>query len=323
MTKFLSAICSLSPRRIHLFAKEHVRARKKGPSKHAAKPQNRATVIQLLRRQPLVSFYLLAFAWTWAYVILFLIVFPVPDFFLRTTPGDLGPLIAAIAMAAVVAGRAGVKTLLAGMVQWRMHPGWYALALLGVPAAYTLSIALTPGAAASFHAPSLGAVLLYPAMYVVLGVIGGPLTEEPGWRGFALPRLQQRWGPLAGTLVVGFLWSAWHLPNYFRPDWSSVNGGPSFSGVAIFTVAALTMSVLISWAYNRTNASVLIAILIHASLNFSQGLTGDWFPAAKNNEVAPVIALVVIAAAIVVATRGRLGYPAAQAVPAAPAYSAP
>src|SRR5207248_818107 len=122
-----------------------------------------------------------------------------------------------------------------------------------------------------------------------------PLTEEPGWRGFALPRLQQRWSPLVGSIILGLLWAAWHLPNYFRPDWSTVNGGVSFSGIAVFAAATVVFSVVLTWVYNRTGGSILMAILVHASINFSQGLTGDLFPAAKNNEVAPVIGFAVLA----------------------------
>src|SRR2546430_12966782 len=77
-----------------------------------------------------------------------------------------------------------------------------------------------------------------------------------------------------------------------------------------------------TWAYNHTGGSILLAILVHASINFSQGLTGDIFPAAKNNEVAPVIAFAVLALVLVVVTRGKLGYHASErTVSAVPAYS--
>ncbi len=281
-------------------------------------------MIALLRRQPLVSFFVIAFAWTWAFVIVFLILFPLPDVIVRTTPGDLGPLIAAIVVSAAVAGRSGVKQLLKRTVQWRIARGWYAFALIGMPLLYIASIAVVPGALASFKAPDLTTVLMYPVFYIVLLAVGGPLTEEPGWRGFALPRLQQKSGPLVGTIIVGLMWAAWHLPNYFRPDWAAVNGGLSFTGVATFAVAAVSMSTIITWAFNHTRGSILIAILIHASLNFSQGLTGELFPAAKNNEVAPVIALAVVAVVLAIGTRGRLGYPGPEpALGVAPAYSTP
>ena len=285
---------------------------------------NPGSVIDLLRRQPLISFFVIAFAWTWAFVIVFLILFPLPDIIVRTTPGDFGPLIAALVMSAVLAGRAGVVQLLKRMVQWRVGLVWYAFAFIGIPLLYIASIAAVPGALASFKAPELPTVLLYPAFYIVLLAIGGPLTEEPGWRGFALSRLQQRWGPLVGTVILGLMWAAWHLPNYFRPDWAAVNGGLSFSGIAVFAAAAVSMSTILTWAFNHTRGSVLIAILIHASLNFSQGLTGDLFPAAKNNEVAPVLALALLALGIAIATRGKLGYSGPEPVPGgAPAYSAP
>jgi uncharacterized protein len=283
-----------------------------------------AITLTLLRRHPVAFYVLVTFAWTWTYVILFLIVFPIPDNPVRTTPGDLGPTIGAFVVTAIVAGRAGVRQLLASIVRWRVNVGWYALALLGLPAVYTATIVLVPGALASFKPLSLSDVLLLPVLYLFLGATGGPLTEEPGWRGFALPRLQQRWGPIAGTTIVGLIWAAWHLPNYFRPDWAAVNGGLNFSGIAVFTIAAVSFSTVITWVYNRTGGSVLLAILLHCSLNFSQGLNTVMFTAAANNEVAPVTALVVAAAVVLFATRGRLGYPAPVAQTAtAPAYSTP
>jgi len=189
---------------------------------------------------------------------------------------------------------------------------------------YIVSIALVPGALASYKPLSLGDVALLPVLYLFLGITGGPLTEEPGWRGFALPRLQQRWGPLVGTAIVGVIWAAWHLPNYFRPDWAAFNGGFTLSGVAVFAIFAVSFSMVMTWVYNGTGGSLLMAVLLHSSINFSQGLTGVMFPAARNNEVAPLVAIVIIAVVLIVATRGRLGYSGAKMPPSvAPVYSTP
>ncbi|MDQ2942334.1 MAG: CPBP family intramembrane metalloprotease [Candidatus Dormibacteraeota bacterium] len=265
-------------------------------------------MIKLLKRHPLIWFVVIAYAWTWIYIVVFLILFPIPDFTGNTTVGDFGPTIGALVMTGILAGRAGIKQFLKRVVQWRVGLVWYGVALVGVPLLYIASILLVPGAATSFKAPALTTVLLYPVFYIVLLAIGGPLTEEPGWRGFALPLLQRRWGPLVGTIIVGFIWFAWHLPNYLRPDWATVNGGFSASGLGVFALAAVVFSVLITWVFNHAGGSVLMAILVHASINFSQGLTGDLFPAAKSNEVAPVIAFTIVAVVIALATRGRLGY---------------
>src|SRR5438552_1071572 len=80
----------------------------------------------------------------------------------------------------IVAGRSGIRQLLASIVRWRVNVGWYALALLGLPAVYTASIALVPGALASYNPLSLSDVMLFPVLYLYLGASGGPLTEEPG-----------------------------------------------------------------------------------------------------------------------------------------------
>ena len=270
--------------------------------------QQRSGALRLLRRYPLVGYFLIAYAVTWAYVLLFLVAFPLPDVLGRTVPGDLGPTVAALAMTAVLAGKPGLRRFLRRLVLWRVHPGWYAFIVLGVPALYLLGILLVPGALASFTAPSPATVLLWPVLFLVVAVIGGPLFEEPGWRGFALPRLQARWGPLGGAVLLGLLWAGWHAPNYLRPDWAADNGGLNPRGVGVYALAVVSFSVIITWVFNHTRGSVLIAILLHTAINASQVLTAAVFPAAGTNEVGPLVVFGLTALVVVVATRGRLGY---------------
>ena len=265
--------------------------------------------VQVLRRYPLVSYFVMAYAISWFYVIVFEIIWPLPDTNVTDVPLLLGPVVAGFVMTAVVAGRAGVKQLLRRLVLWRVSPRWYLLAFVGMPALYLLGLALVPGAFSSVSLP-LSTLLLLPVFFVVLLVTGGPLLEEPGWRGFALPRLQLRWGPLVGTLILGVLWAGWHVPQYFTPVFAATNGGLNVPGVAIFVVGAVSFSVIITWAFNHTKASLVIAILIHQCINFSQGLTTTILPGAKNNEVGPVFVFALAALIIVLATRGRLGYTA-------------
>jgi membrane protease YdiL (CAAX protease family) len=268
----------------------------------------RSSLIGLLRRHPLISFFVLAYAISWTYVIVFLVAWPLPDTIVTNTPELLGPIVAGFVMTAVMSGKAGVRQLLRRFVLWRVGAIWYLLALVGIPALYFASIALVPGAVASFKAPSLGMALLYPVLFLAVAILDGPLLEEPGWRGFALPRLQQRWGPLTGTVILGILWGTWHAPQYLTPTFSAANGGLSVSGVIVFLVAAVAFSVIITWAFNHTRASLLLAILLHTSINFTQALTSDLFPSAAYNEVLPVSVFGLTALVIVVATRGRLGY---------------
>src|SRR5207237_10612319 len=137
------------------------------------------------------------------------------------------------------------------------------------PPRYLGSIPLVPRCVPSFKASGLGRVLLFPVPFLVPKCLRGALNDEPCRRGFAVPRLPQRWSPLVGSIILGLLWAAWHLPNYFRPDWSTVNGGVSFSGIAVFAAATVTFSVVLTWVYNHTGGSILMAIVVHASINFS------------------------------------------------------
>jgi membrane protease YdiL (CAAX protease family) len=81
-----------------------------------------------------------------------------------------------------------------------------------------------PGAAASFDPLTPAKWLSYLWLFPLVIVVGGPLFEEIGWRGFALPRLEQQWGPLGGTVILGLLWAAWHYPQYLMADWAAQNG---------------------------------------------------------------------------------------------------
>jgi len=143
-----------------------------------------------LRRYPLLSYFLIAYAFTAAFDLLVLARFPDVPSFLR----DFGPSVAALLLTGVTAGRPGIKRLLRRLVLWRVPVRWYLRVLLGTPAIYVVGILLAvAGAVASFTAPS-------PTEWLVFGTVGflyalvfaGPLFEEPGWRGFALPRMQTR-----------------------------------------------------------------------------------------------------------------------------------
>jgi membrane protease YdiL (CAAX protease family) len=128
--------------------------------------------------------------------------------------------------------------------------------------------------------------------------------EEIGWRGFALPRLQR----LYGTLVLGALWGLWHLPLFLIPSWDTPHG--SLLDVALFVVLAMSIALVITWVFNNTKQSVLLAILAHGSLNSAAVSMYALFPAhAVTGTITNVaIGFGLAALLVVVLTRGRLGY---------------
>jgi membrane protease YdiL (CAAX protease family) len=277
-------------------------------------------LLQLLRCYPLISYVVIAYAFTAAYD--FLVALPNPD--LPSFPRDFGPSAAALVVTAAIGGQTAVKALLGRLVLWRVPARWYLFVFLGIPAIFTLGIVVVPGALASFKPPSLVELLVVPGLVAFLYtvVLGGPLFEEPGWRGFALPRMQTRWGPLVGTIILGVVWAAWHFTEYLTDrGFAATNGGLTPQGVGVFVLTLVSFSVVITWVFNHTQGSLFIAILLHATINWSQLFTSALFPGAGTNETGPLVVFGALAVVLAVATRGRLGFAGCQHDPAGRRFS--
>src|SRR5215217_7890439 len=204
----------------------------------------------LLARHPLVSYFLLAFAFTWALLFsvllskdgLGLLPYGVsPALASAIVPASLfGPSLAALIVTAATEGGAGVGHWLRRIVRWRVGLRWYLFVLFGLPAVMVLGTLLRPGALASFDISALPSVLAYLGAFAFMVFLGGPLGEEPGWRGFALPRLQRLHGPLVGGLILGSLWALWHLPGFLIPS-EDLTDIPPRGTVLDFVVFALAL----------------------------------------------------------------------------------
>lgn len=278
---------------------------------------------QTMRNHPILSFFVLAYVGSsslWIPVLLF----GLPTFnpathapSLAILPGiAIGVTGSAFFMTWLTQGRAGVQRLLQRLVWWRVGLQWYAVAVLLIPVTMVLVAATVLGTPDALGALSPSALLLYPAAYAA-HVYFGPLFEETGWRGFALPRLQHRYGPLRGTLLLGVLWACWHfflyLPDFFQ-EGDIVDGLVS---IANFVVFATSVSFIFTWLLNNTQASLLLAILLHGSVDgtttYLQVLAerGVISAEAASNSfgLGSTIGCVVWALLLIALTRGRLSYP--------------
>jgi len=221
----------------------------------------------------------------------------------------VGPFLSAFIMTGVTEGRAGIGRLLRRCVLWRVGLGWYLFALIGIPMILVLGVVVLPGAMASFK----GLASLVPprpwVSMIVYVFLHGPLGEEPGWRGFALPRLQRLHGPLVGSLILGPLWALWHLPYFWVPAWSFP---PTLANIGLFVIASIPVTIIITWVFNNTKGSVLMAILGHWSFDFSFVILNLLFTArivtAYGSTLPVLIGFGAVALLVIALTRGRLGY---------------
>jgi len=108
---------------------------------------------------------------------------------------------------------------------------------------------------------------MIPIAFVYILILGGPLGEEYGWRGFALPRLNMIFKPLYSSIILGFIWSIWHLPLFFMEG--STQQGINYFGYTIFTIL---IAIIFTILFIRTGGSILSAILFHTMVNLGWGI---------------------------------------------------
>jgi membrane protease YdiL (CAAX protease family) len=267
----------------------------------------------------LVSYFLIAFVFSWLMflpgLLMYYGVLSLSPQIIRLSAiaGLLGPMLSGLIMAAVTEGRAGIGQLLRRVVRWRVGLRWYLFALIGLPIVMVFGTIIRPAALESLNISTQPFTLAYLKAFVSMLLIGGPLFEEPGWTGFAQPRLQRLYGPAAGGLVLGSLWALWHLPGFLIPseDFTDIPPRGTVLDFVVFALALVGLRLVIIWVVNNTRNSVLMAILVHASWNTFYGAALVQIfrsPAVLGSYLNLMMAACALAVLLVVATRGRIGY---------------
>ena len=254
-----------------------------------------------MRRHPLLSFFVLAYALSW--------ILGSPLVFLGDTLTDTQglflvilasnvPSLLAIALTAIVYGREALRKLLGRLLHWRVDPLWYLVVVLG-PVALAGGVVglntLMGGTALSLGMPLLGVL----SMLAFSIFPGSALGEEIGWRGYALPRLQAGTSALGASLILGVIWGLWHLPLW-------LTGAPGRTPIlyAAFVVSTISLSVILTWVYNSTGGSLLMVVLLHATFNLPMTLAIDELGSRATVQLLLYFGMLVVAAIVVVIVAG-------------------
>jgi hypothetical protein len=202
----------------------------------------------VVKRHPIITFFVLSYAIAWGFV-------PFGSF------GAFAPLVAALIVIPITQGVAGLKELGLRMIRWRVRWYWYAIAL-GLPLAVHLAVVgLNVASGAGVPSLTFTSVSTFLMVFAIrlVNPTDGPLGENPGWQGFALPGLQgSGYSPLLATMIVAPLVSLWHLPLFF---WEP--GGLQTSVLVSGLVVTVAVTFWYNWLFNRTGGSVLLIILAH------------------------------------------------------------
>jgi uncharacterized protein len=244
----------------------------------------------------IVAFVALAFAWSWSISILAQYVMeqsPVLGTILKIASG-FGPSIAGIAVVAYCSTGPEFRRWMRRSLNWRVGWRWYAMAFCLPPAIMVLALA--------FHGALGGAVPTFSAFHHIhlaianfglVLLVGGPLGEEFGWRGYAMPALVARWGWRTSSLLIGLVWGLWHLPLFL-----TAGTAQSSMSMPVFMVNILAGAVVFGWFFARTRGSVLPALVLHTSLNAWAGIFGMVPNASTGRPFALVTGMLVLVAAV-------------------------
>jgi uncharacterized protein len=236
-----------------------------------------------LVRHPLLSFYLMSCAFFWTLLILFgaivvgaLQVDPSAQpwtVWIVTILGSWMPSLSAAIVVRATQGPEAVAGLFARLVRFKLPARWYLASLipLGAVALAVLGYRLSGGA------PEGSAPLTFPIWFhlLVINLLTGPTGEEPGWRGFALPRLLQRYSPFKAGLILGLMWSFWHLVLWLVT--SGYSGTTLLVYILAFTVTIVAVNLLMVWIYRHVPDSLVPMVVTHFAFNFAAELI---FPGA-------------------------------------------
>ena len=236
-----------------------------------------------LVRHPLLSFYIMSCAFFWTLLTLFgVIVVGALHIDPNAQPwtqwivmilGSWMPSLAAAIVVRATQGPEAVAGLFARLVRFKLPARWYLASLipLGVVALVVLGYRLSGGA------PE-GGVPLTPAVWfslLVVNLLSGATGEEPGWRGFALPRLLERYSPLKAGIVLGLMWNFWHLVLWLVA--SGYTGITLLVYILEFTVSIVALNLLMVWIYQHVPDSLAPMVVAHFTFNFALTLV---FPGA-------------------------------------------
>lgn len=221
-------------------------------------------------RTKLIQFFAIAMGFTW--------LFWIPDAPGKSgaLPNDIwtnlsffgawGPLVAAVYLVAKEKGLAGIKNLLKKGTDYKFGKKWWAVIFLLFPA--LISIAYIISISAEGVVPLSQAEGLYwflPFIFFSVLFTSGPLQEEFGWRGYALPRLQAAYSPFVSSLILGFIWAVWHLPQFLVPH--EKTGMFYMTPVWSFLLTVMAANFVYTWVFNHTKGSIGGALVLHTQMN--------------------------------------------------------
>jgi uncharacterized protein len=184
--------------------------------------------------------------------------------------GSLGPSISAILLTYILKGKTEVKTLLKSVINWRVNISWWLIALYGWW--LLCSILVVVSNTAGVQQVSMGflySLINIPALlfFIQMPFFVGMFGEEVGWRGFALPRLLEKYNPVVASLILALPWMFWHTPLAVFQEWRG--NTTLFEFVTNYFLLVVPLTLIFTWFFQKTKGSLLLIMILHKSFNLT------------------------------------------------------
>lgn len=221
---------------------------------------------RLVQSHPVISFIAFTFLYSWTLWLLMilsnkgLLPFKFPTNFL----GSFGPAFGALMVTGISQGKPGLRNILKSLINWKTSAWSYLFAIFFIIIVYVSTAGITylidPALLKFGKLPGLPEAVIY---LFIIAVLGGPLGEEIGWRGFLQPKLLKRFTPLTASVIIAFIWLLWHIPLFWLEGAAQSGGSIGYFGLSVFA-----MAFLFTLLYLKSKGSLLLAIIFHTMINY-------------------------------------------------------
>ncbi|MEM7086868.1 MAG: type II CAAX endopeptidase family protein [Bacteroidota bacterium] len=245
-------------------------------------------MVPIIKKYPLISFVVLTYAISWSFL------YPSFQMILANdgiTPlaligliGAFGPTISAIIVTKIAEGKEALKSLLRKYLIFKVNYKYY-LFVLFVPVLLQIAgILLSKIFGYSLGEFNLASGLKGYIPYLLITIPFGPLAEELGWRGYLLPKLLKKFGVIKASLLVGFIWSLWHLAAFSFPGAAiPAEFEVDLWSLSFYFLQLIALSLIFTYVFLRTRGSVFIAIILHAAFNANENIAFSFFNGVGDN----------------------------------------
>ncbi len=172
--------------------------------------------------------------------------------------GAFGPSVAAVWLTYRDEGNPGVIALLKRGLQVKGIPTWIWVAMFLIPVSALLIAIFFVWLEFGVGAVSTKGLLLFP-LYILIMYLGGSVQEEFGWRGYALDRLQLKWNAFNSSIILGIIWTTWHLPLFFIEGAHQQN-----MTLWLYYISVICLAIIMTWLHNNSKANIFVAMTYHA-----------------------------------------------------------